>query len=60
VRLKPVEFEKGRIYKTLGLKGSDQITPYIHFPMLLESIRKEVQEFWESGALDKGEGIKIE
>ncbi|MHC4999479.1 MAG: DUF4056 domain-containing protein [Planctomycetota bacterium] len=40
VRLKPVEFEKVRIYKTLGLKWSDRITPYIHFPMLLESIRK--------------------
>ena len=60
VRLKPVEFEKVRIYKTLGLKWSDRITPYIHFPMLLESIRKEVNEFWESCALDQGEGIKIE
>jgi len=60
VRLKPVEFEKGRIYNTLGLKGSDRITPYIHFPMLLESIRKEVQEFWESGTLEQNKGIKVE
>ena len=43
VRLKPVEFQKGAIYKTLGLKGSDRITPYIHFPIIIEGIRKEAR-----------------
>jgi len=44
VRMNPVEFQKIAIYKTLGLKWSDQLIPHIHFPMLIESIRKEAKE----------------
>ncbi len=44
VRIKPVVFEKGKIYKAAGLKRSDRITPYIHFPMIIESIRKEAKQ----------------
>ena len=43
VRLEPIEFEKGKIYKAIGLKQSERITPYIHFPMIIESIRKEAK-----------------
>ena len=48
VQLKPIEFQKGAIYKTLGLKGSDRITPEIHFPIIIESIRKEAGGSWET------------
>ncbi len=44
VRIKPVEFQKGQIYKAAGLKRSDRITPYIHFPIIIESIRKEAKQ----------------
>lgn len=54
VRLKLLEFEKGKIYNTLELKSSDRIVPYVHFPMLLDSIRKEVEQFWEDGTFEKG------
>jgi len=44
VRIDPVEFQKGKIYKAAGLKRSDRITPYTHFPMIIESIRKEAKQ----------------
>ncbi len=44
VRIDPVEFQKGKIYKAAGLKRSDRITPHIHFPIILESIRKEAKQ----------------
>jgi len=43
VRLKPVAFEKRKIYTAAGLKRSEPITPSIHFPMIIESIRKEAK-----------------
>jgi hypothetical protein len=44
VRIKPVVFEKGKIYAAAGLKRSDRITPYVHFPMIIESIRNEARQ----------------
>ena len=44
VRIKPVEFQKGKIYKVLGLERSDRIMPYVHFPIIIESIRKEAKQ----------------
>lgn len=44
VRLRSFEFQKGNIYAAAGLKPSDQITPYIHFPIIIESIREEARQ----------------
>ena len=48
LRLRPIEFEKRKIYKSLGLKHSEKIIPYIHFPILLEKIGKDVEQIKES------------
>jgi hypothetical protein len=44
VRLDPIEFEKRKIFSTIGLKSKDQIIPYIHFPLIMESIRNEAKK----------------
>ena len=44
IQIDPVEFQKGQIYKVLGLKHSDRITPDIHFPIIIESIRKKAKQ----------------
>jgi hypothetical protein len=57
VRLKSVEFQKGKIYAAAGLKRSDRITPYIHFPIIIESIRKEAKQL-EGNNVDTPENDK--
>lgn len=44
IRLRPAEFETAKVYAAAGLKRSDPITPYVHFPIIMESIR---QEAWQ-------------
>jgi hypothetical protein len=52
LRLKPIEFEKGKICQSLGLKHSEKIIPYIHFPILLEKIGSDVEQIRESDGLE--------
>ena len=44
VRIDPIIFQRGAIYKVLGIERSDRITPYIHFSVIIESIRKEAKQ----------------
>ena len=57
IRIKPVEFQKGQIYAAAKLKRSDRITPYIHFPIIIESIRKEAKQH-EGNNVDTPENDK--
>jgi hypothetical protein len=44
LQIEPVELEKGKIYKAIGLNPSEFIRPSIHFPEIIEQIRKKAEK----------------
>jgi hypothetical protein len=41
LQIEPLEFEKGKIYKAIGLNPSEYLRPSIHFREIIEQIRQE-------------------
>jgi len=56
LQIEPVEFEKVKVYKTIGLKPSEHIRPSIHFPEIIEQIRKKAEKTDLSGPLEDAAG----
>jgi hypothetical protein len=44
LQIEPVEFEKVKIYEAIGLAPSEFIRPSVHFPEIVEYIRKEAEK----------------
>lgn len=46
LEIEPKELEKHKILSALGLNGNAHIRPEIHFPMIMEHIKKEAYEMY--------------
>lgn len=44
LEIRPVEFQKVKIYRILDLNSSELIRPSLHFPVILEHIQKEARK----------------
>jgi len=44
LQIEPLEFEKGKIYKAINLNHSEYLRPSVHFPEIIEHIRKEAEK----------------
>ena len=49
LEIDPAVFEKDKIYKHLNLKASERVNPSVHFPRIIEAIRKQAQQLDGSG-----------
>jgi hypothetical protein len=51
LQIEPVEFEKVKIYEALHLNPSEFIRPSIHFPEIVEAVRKDAEKL-EGNTMD--------